>query len=102
MTDDLRDRIAAALRDRVWNAPKRQLPDGPGAILGATMHDLADAVLPVVKQETARIRQTVEDAPDVTAWTGTCSECGEPIEPGDQITWRLRWSPQGPIHGECR
>lgn len=49
--DDLRDRIEAALRNRVHQGPQRPLPDGPGAVLGATMGDLADAVLDVVEAE---------------------------------------------------
>lgn len=59
---------------------------------------MAEVVAPVLE----RFRKAVEDAPAVVAWTGACVECGEPFERRDSITWRLRWSPQGPIHEECR
>lgn len=58
----------------------------------------ADAMRP----ELERLRKAVEDAPKVVEWIGLCVECGEQIDDGDRITWRLRWSPQGPVHEECR
>lgn len=62
----------------------------------------AQAVWDVVSPALERYRKAVDDAPGGAIWTGACVECGEAIESGDAITWRLRWSPQGPIHEECR
>lgn len=31
-----------------------------------------------------------------------CVECREGFEKGDQVSWRLRFQPQGLIHEECK
>lgn len=60
---DLRDRVAEALRTRVEHGPLRPLPDGPGAVLYATMEDLADAVMPIVNDAIrGRLRGEIERA----------------------------------------
>lgn len=71
-------------------------------VQGLTVAGAVAAALYVFIPVLERLRKAVQDAPAVAAWTGTCVECGTTIEDGDRITWRLRWSPQGPIHEECR
>lgn len=58
-------------------------PDQVDAVLGV--------VLPVLFEDIA-----------VVALDAPCVECGERFEPGDRVTWRLRWLPQGLVHAECR
>lgn len=43
----------------------------------------------------------VSDLP-VVRLSDPCVECGEHFEPGDEVTWRMRWLPQGLIHAACR
>lgn len=81
----LRDTIADAITMHPGNrtgTPEQRHPVSPM---------LASAIIPAVQA-------TLPAAP----WTGVCVECGELIENGDLITWRLRYAPQGPIHEECR
>lgn len=88
------------LRERIAEAFLHEAGDPrPG---DSTPGEIADLVLGIVQPEMERFRKAVEDAPAVATWTGSCVECGDPIKAGDRITWRLRWSPQGPIHEECR
>jgi len=94
MPDPTAPVTADALRDRIGNEIAFHL--------GYRSSRATDAVWAQVSPELERLRKAVEDAPEVAEWIGLCVECGEQIDDGDRITWRLRWSPQGPIHEVCR
>jgi len=81
----LRDTIADAITMHPGNRTGTPEQRHPVSLM------LANAIIPA-------IQATLPTTP----WTGTCVECFEPIKDGEQITWRLRWAPQGPIHEECR
>lgn len=81
----LRDTIADAITMHPGNRTGTPEQRHPVSLM------LASAIIPAVQA-------TLPAAP----WTGVCVECGELIENGDLITWRLRYAPQGPIHEECR
>jgi hypothetical protein len=115
--EGLRDRIAEAATEWAlvyplanWPWPGRTLAGADAEHLDAIARDIAaawgcdiaDRVLAEISPVLERYRRAVEEAPGGAIWTGACAECGTPIQPGDAITWRLRWSPQGPIHEECR
>lgn len=95
---DLRERITRAL------AVEQDRRARPGTLTSPEIYRaaLADTVMAVVQPVIERLRSNVEAAPATAIWTGRCVECGDPIKDGGQITWRLAWSPQGPIHEECR
>lgn len=78
-----------SLRDQIEN----KLRGGPKLSL-LTPGDVTDAVLTVVVPFITDLPSVPLDAP--------CVECGETFEPGDRVSWRLRYAPQGLIHEECR
>jgi hypothetical protein len=81
---------------------RKQIDNEIAFHLGYRSSRATDAVMAVIAPAIERHRKAVEDAPAVTIWDGGCVECDESFKPGDRMTWRLRWSPQGPIHEECR
>lgn len=75
----LRDQIANAL----WGSPTN-----------GDARKAADVVMSVVVPFITNLDVVPLDAP--------CVECGEAFDPGDRVTWRLRYAPQGLIHEECK
>jgi hypothetical protein len=109
MSDDTTKGLRELATESACRAFAGQPPDEAGVYeLAAERHpwtaldDALAAVWAVVSPVLDRYRKAVEEAPGGAIWTGACIECGAPIELSDAITWRLRWSPQGPIHEECR
>lgn len=95
----LRDQIAEA----IYNGRASGPPDAWETIRAssrlagyrADAYQRADEVLTKV------ILPFIENLPAVNL-TAPCVECGEPFESEDRVSWRLRYTPEGLIHEECR
>lgn len=75
-----------------------------------TLNDAIERVMIVRGSLLDRLKTTVEEWLEedptwnqpVIAFGDPCVECSESFEPGDAVTWRVRYAPQGLIHQECR
>ena len=74
------------------------------------LNDAIERVMIVRGSLLDRLKTTVEEWIEqdptwnqpVITFGDPCVECNEPFEPGDAVTWRVRYAPQGLIHRECR